>query len=697
MTRAIAQLLIVPTERTQVSGNLERGTNPLPVHPIEMQRVRQAAERHSRAHRTLTNLIHRLVDPKGEAKRLELAARLPTAPLAQHPRALPVPNSDAWWPTSVDRPAKPLRAHVGDDLLSLSDIIAETVGISVMGLRGIDLDRVVESIAKQQASDRNFRPVFLTDSPDFHAFLSRGYTFEYLPTFRNYLTDVDEDERREARLDMVRAKWDLSHTINRNDARKLNRDYPPLAALLKHNSDMSRACHRNRFGWIIETLRLAISAERFDVAERLANYLLAYFNDLDKAEIIPAAKVLCRKFIAFGEFDQLRGFLFKNIASVRKDDNLFTWFSTYCTGNEEFLSEFAVLPSGRPNAYYISKRMGVAKDQAVPNLLSASDAATPESNLLLANYFATRGDSALYKMFVNRVLGKHGLTSLSKVALGRGSVLDDLCFEKVPPSNDQRALVSVIMSAYEASETIGYAARSILNQSYANLELLICDDCSSDATSQEIDKLRVDPRVRVFRSKAQQGTYWIRNNLLAEARGTYVTFQDADDLAFPDRIERQMVALRADGAAAVVGQWFRVTSGGEFVFSSDHAVSRLAVVSLLAPRAVFERYGPYSPARIGADTEFYERLRMTLGVNLVRLMPTPLLFGLASAKSLTRSPGIEATEDGYRAPARRAYAAVAASHRQVAGLNPGLPSIQDVLAQEGILMQHAGIEPRISA
>jgi hypothetical protein len=253
------------------------------------------------------------------------------------------------------------------------------------------------------------------------------------------------------------------------------------------------------------------------------------------------------------------------------------------------------------------------------------------------------------------------------------------------------------MSAYEASETIGYAARSILNQSYANLELLICDDCSSDATSQEIDKLRVDPRVRVFRSKAQQGTYWIRNNLLAEARGTYVTFQDADDLAFPDRIERQMVALRADGAAAVVGQWFRVTSGGEFVFSSDHAVSRLAVVSLLAPRAVFERYGPYSPARIGADTEFYERLRMTLGVNLVRLMPTPLLFGLASAKSLTRSPGIEATEDGYRAPARRAYAAVAASHRQVAGLNPGLPSIQDVLAQEGILMQHAGIEPRISA
>jgi hypothetical protein len=73
-------------------------------------------------------------------------------------------------------------------------------------------------------------------------------------------------------------------------------------------------------------------------------------------------------------------------------------------------------------------------------------------------------------------------------------------------------------------------------------------------------------------------------------------------------------------------------------------------------------------------------------------MQTPLMFGLASANSLTRSPGIEATEDGYRAPARRAYAAAAARRRHIGGAQAGLQPIEDVLAAQGILMAHTGVE-----
>jgi hypothetical protein len=685
------QLQIVSSSESQDAEGPTASSEQATAHVAEMRRMRQVAERHSRAHRALTDLIRTLVDPKGEAKRVEVVPRLPVASLARHPRSVALPTVDPWWPTGPSKPPAPLVAHVGDDCLSLSETITDTVGVSVMGLRGVDLDRVVGSVAKEQSRSRDFKPVFLTDAPDFQPFVSRGYSFEYLSTFRDYLSR-EGNSRRTARRETLAAKWSLSRIVDRDDARKVNRDYPPIAAVFKQNADMSRACHANRFQWIIETLRIAISAERFDVAEGLANYLLGYFNDLEKPNVIPAAKVLCRKFIAFGELDQLRKFLFKNIASVKKDDSLFTWFSTYCTGSSEFLADFAALPSGKTNAYYISKRMALAGDQAMPILLAAGEAATPESNLLLANYFAARNDAGLYRMFINRVLGKHGLATLANVALGDGNVLDRVAFEKLVPAADQHDLVSVIMSAYQSADTIGYAARSILNQSYGNLELLICDDGSSDSTSKELDKLRSDSRVRLFRSKAQQGTYGIRNSLLEQARGTYVTFQDSDDLAFPDRIERQLTFLRAQGAAAVAGQWFRVTREGEFVFSSDHAVARLAVVSLLAPKAVFERYGPYAPARIGADTEFYERLRMTLGVNLVRLMPTPLLFGLASVNSLTRSPGIEATEDGYRAPARRAYASVAARLRLIGGSHPGLPSVEDMLARHGILMGHAGVE-----
>jgi hypothetical protein len=115
------------------------------------------------------------------------------------------------------------------------------------------------------------------------------------------------------------------------------------------------------------------------------------------------------------------------------------------------------------------------------------------------------------------------------------------------------------------------------------------------------------------------------------------------------------------------------------------------VVSLLAPREVFERFGPYRQARFGADTEFYEKLRASLGVDAVRLMQSPVILGLASTTSLTRSPGIEATEDGYRAPARRSYAAAAARSRHM-GERPGLPTVEDALAEHGMLVAQARVE-----
>ncbi|MDB5538999.1 MAG: glycosyltransferase family 2 protein [Devosia sp.] len=664
---------------------------PATTHLSEVRKLREAIERHYRTNRTLTGLVHKLAGPKGEAAHVELRPRLAGATQSQHPERRPEPATDAWWPAAPVMPSAPLAAHAGHDCFSLADTIGDTVGVSVMGLRGVDLDRVVGGVAAEQRKSKDFKPVFLTDQPDFLPFVSRGYSFEYLSTFRDYLAPRAE-EGRETRRGVLTTKWGLSRIVNHDDARAANRAYPPLAALLNHNTDMSRACHHDRFGWIIETLRIALSGERFDAAEGLANYLLTFFDRLEGAHQIPAARVICRKFIAFGELEKLRAFLFKNIAQVKKDDSLFTWFSTYCTGNTEFLAEFALLPSRKINVYYLSKRMAVAGDQVVPNLLAAGDGATANGNLLLANYFAIRRDAALYKMFVNRALGKHGDSLLSKVSFDQGNLLERLSFENRPPARDQHELVSVIMSSYEAAETIGYAARSILKQSYGNIELLICDDCSSDGTSRELEKLRSDPRVRLFQSKAQQGTYGIRNSLIAEARGSYVTFHDSDDFAFPDRIERQLRFLREHGAAAVVGQWFRVTGEGEFVFSSDHAVARLAVVSLFAHRGVFERFGPYRTARVAADTEFYERLRMSLGVEAVRLMTTPLILGLASANSLTRSPGIEATEDGFRAPARRAYAAAAAKRRHMGGNHAGTAPIDEILAANGILMSHAGVE-----
>jgi hypothetical protein len=654
----------------------------------EMRKMRERIERQHRANRTLGDLVRRLSGTKAVPAPIDVTPRLPVATIAQHPTRLPATDADLWWPAGPVAPSRPLVAPAGHDCLSFVDSIDDVVGVSVMGLHGVDLDRVVQSVADEQLKTKKFKPVFLTDSADFMPFASRGFAFEYFSSFRHYLAPKTEGGD-DARQRVLERKWGLSKIVDRNDKRTVDRSYPPFQALAKHNAGMSKACHTDRFEWIIETLRIALSAERYDVAEGLSDYLLAFFDTLSKANVIAAARVLCRKFIAFGELERLRAFLFKNISHVKKDDSLFTWFSAYCSSSEQFSAEFALLPSGKINSYYISKRMSVAGEQVVPNLLAAADGSTITGNLLLANYFAVRQDASLYRMFVNRVIGKNG-ASLRRVSFGHDNLLGHLQFDKVKPAAKQRELVTVIMSAYNSADTIGYAVKSILAQSYGNLELLICDDGSTDGTLKVIEPFLTDPRVRLFRSKSQQGTYGIRNSLIAEARGSFVTFHDSDDYAFPDRIERQKNCLDEHGAAAVVGQWFRVDKGGEFVFSSDHGVARLAVVSLFAPKALFERFGPYRSARFGADTEFYERLRMDLGVEAVKLMPHPLMFGLASATSLTRSAGIEATEDGFRAPARRAYAAFAARGRHVGG---GTSDIDDLLRNQGNLLEHAGAEP----
>jgi hypothetical protein len=132
-----------------------------------------------------------------------------------------------------------------------------------------------------------------------------------------------------------------------------------------------------------------------------------------------------------------------------------------------------------------------------------------------------------------------------------------------------------------------------------------------------------------------------------------------------------------------------MTGDGQFLFSTEQVAQRLAVVSLFAPKVVFERFGPYRSARFGADSEFFEGLRARLGSEAVPVLPLPLLFGLSSATSLTRTPGMEAAEDGFRAPARRDYAAIAARTRHLNGHRDA--EVEAVLSAGGHLLADAGV------
>src|SRR4051812_43027222 len=104
-------------------------------------------------------------------------------------------------------------------------------------------------------------------------------------------------------------------------------------------------------------------------------------------------------------------------------------------------------------------------------------------------------------------------------------------------------LVSVVIPAYNAAGTITAAVDSVLRQTVGDLEVIVVDDGSADSTV-EIARQIDDPRVTVV-EQPNSGPCIARNAGIELARGRYVALLDADDLWFPEKLERQLDWLRA--------------------------------------------------------------------------------------------------------------------------------------------------------
>ena len=106
-------------------------------------------------------------------------------------------------------------------------------------------------------------------------------------------------------------------------------------------------------------------------------------------------------------------------------------------------------------------------------------------------------------------------------------------------------LVSVIMPAYNAERWIAEAIDSILNQTYENIELLIFDDGSTDKTAEIMYKYSKENlgHISPISATVNVGITRALNHLIKYSKGKYIARMDADDIAMPDRIEKQVKYL----------------------------------------------------------------------------------------------------------------------------------------------------------
>ncbi len=123
--------------------------------------------------------------------------------------------------------------------------------------------------------------------------------------------------------------------------------------------------------------------------------------------------------------------------------------------------------------------------------------------------------------------------------------------------------ISVLLPVYNGEKHVLETVESILKQTYENFEFIIINDGSRDGTKEILESL-TDNRLRIVH-KQNEGLGRTLNLGLQLARGEYIARIDADDVATPDRLAKQVVYLDANPEIAVLGSALRIvyTDGGE--------------------------------------------------------------------------------------------------------------------------------------
>lgn len=111
--------------------------------------------------------------------------------------------------------------------------------------------------------------------------------------------------------------------------------------------------------------------------------------------------------------------------------------------------------------------------------------------------------------------------------------------------------VSVNICAYNASRYVGETIESVLAQTFADFEIVIVDDGSTDGTPELIESHFHDPRITIVRER-HATLRFARPIALAHSTGRYVAFLDSDDLWHPEKLERQVAAARSLDTPALI-------------------------------------------------------------------------------------------------------------------------------------------------
>jgi hypothetical protein len=205
--------------------------------------------------------------------------------------------------------------------------------------------------------------------------------------------------------------------------------------------------------------------------------------------------------------------------------------------------------------------------------------------------------------------------------------------DRVREAAPAAARLSVVMPVRNALPYLDDAIGSILRQSHGDFEFVIGDDASDDGSTEALRAWAArDPRIRLFERIERLGPAASSNWVVDQATAPLIARMDADDIAHPDRLRRQIEALAGRPDAALVGSPAVGIDGtgrvvqeqARWTIGNVGFAAPFAHGSILFRRAAFDRAGGYRPqCAFWEDIDLYLRMAR---VGAVLVQPDPLYF-----------------------------------------------------------------------
>lgn len=204
--------------------------------------------------------------------------------------------------------------------------------------------------------------------------------------------------------------------------------------------------------------------------------------------------------------------------------------------------------------------------------------------------------------------------------------------------------VSIITPVYNSENYLRTCIESVLEQTYTNWEMILCDDCSTDESIKVVQEyVERDERIKLICNEVNSGAGVTRNNAIKTSRGRFLAFLDSDDLWHKDKLKKQIDFMLQGDLAMVYSHYYVMQGNGEkptHIIRSPKKVNFRNMINndyigFLTLVYDTEKLGKLYMPKIRRRQDWAYKLKLLKRQNYAYGIPEPLAYYRVGTKSLS--------------------------------------------------------------